>query len=320
MSRPAICLITPALASANNGNWQTASRWARWLKHDYRVAVALAWDGKPADLMIALHARRSATSIAFWSGAVPARPLVVVLTGTDLYRDIRVDAQAQASIELAHRLVVLNELGGLALPEHLRHKVTVCLQSALARRARDKTTRQLRVLAVGHLRDEKSPQTYWSAAARLVDRGDIAFAHIGAPLDPSLGERARQRSQTQSNYRWLGAMDHADTLAHIEHAHVLVHASRMEGGAHVVIEAVRCGTPVLASRIDGNVGLLGADYAGYFELGDDAGLVALLLRCRDDPAMLALLSRQCRARAHLFEPARERATLLQLVAQLLETC
>ena len=48
----------------------------------------------------------------------------------------------------------------------------------------------------------------------------------------------------------------------------------MEGGAHVILEAVQSGTAVLASRIDGNVGMLGPAHEGYFEVGDDAGLAA----------------------------------------------
>lgn len=75
-------------------------------------------------------------------------------------------------------------------------------------------------------------------------------------------------------------------------AHVLVHPSRMEGGAHVVIEAVLSGTPVLASRIDGNVGLLGKDYAGYFPVGDAGGLAALLQLVRDEPSLLTSLPEQ----------------------------
>jgi glycosyltransferase involved in cell wall biosynthesis len=112
-------------------------------------------------------------------------------------------------------------------------------------------------------------------------------------------------------------LPHGTTLKRIQAAHVLVHPSRMEGGAHVVIEAVRSGTPVLASRIDGNVGLLGEGYDGYFPAGDAAALATLLERVRDEPAMLDRLRRQCAARAALFDPARERAALHRLVDALL---
>lgn len=316
--KPTICLVTPALADANNGNWQTARRWATMLRGDYIVRLQAKWDRKPADVLIALHARRSAESIDAWAQAFPNRSLIVVLTGTDLYRDIATDASAQRSLVQAQRMIVLQELGSLALPESLRHKSVVCFQSAPARVARTKTTRHLRALMVGHLRAEKSPETFIAAAQGLRNRNDVLFDHIGAPLDPALGAAALAASQQCPHYRWLGARAHRETRERIARAHVLVHASQLEGGAHVVLEAISSGTPVLASRIDGNVGMLGADYAGYFEWNDVAGLVELLERCRDDPSFLEQLRRQCAARAFLFAPARERSTLLDIVADYLQ--
>ena len=134
--KPTICLVTPALADANNGNWQTAHRWAGMLNTDYTIRLQAKWDGKPADMLIALHAKRSAESIDSWSRQFPSRPLVVVLTGTDLYRDIATDASAQRSLVQAHCLVVLQQLGASALPESVRSKTVVCFQSAATRRGR----------------------------------------------------------------------------------------------------------------------------------------------------------------------------------------
>jgi putative glycosyltransferase (TIGR04348 family) len=315
--RSSIVLVTPALADANNGNWQTARRWARFLAAAYRVRLAAGWQGGDEALMIALHARRSAAAVAAWRQAHPARPLLLVLTGTDLYRDIEQDASAQRSLALADRLVVLNALGPLRLPEALRARCSVLLQSCSARRPLAKTQRHLRALMVGHLRDEKDPLTYLRAVQRLAGRAGLRFDHIGAALDPALGAEAAALAARQPGYRWLGAMPHAAVRRQIQAAHVLVHASRIEGGAHVVIEAVRSGTPVLASRIDGNVGLLGEDYCGYFPPGDDAALAALLQRCRDDAAMLSELRAQCGQRAALFAPETEAAGLHGIVAPLL---
>ena len=70
---------------------------------------------------------------------------------------------------------------------------------------------------------------------------------------------------------------------------------------------MRSGVPVLASRIDGNVGLLGADYDGYFPVGDAAALAALARRFCADAAFAARLRAQCAAREPLFRPAAERA-------------
>jgi putative glycosyltransferase (TIGR04348 family) len=315
--RSSIVIVTPALADANNGNWQTARRWARYLSAAYRVRLVARWEGGDEALMIALHARRSATSLVAWRQAQPARPLLLVLTGTDLYRDIEHDAAAQHSLALADRLVVLNALGAQRLPDACRGRCDVVLQSCSARLPLAKTRRHLRALMVGHLRDEKDPLTYLRAVQRLAGRKDLRFDHIGAALDPALGVKAAALAAQRPAYRWLGALPHAAVRRHIQAAHVLVHASRMEGGAHVVIEAVRSGTPVLASRIDGNVGLLGDDYRGYFPVGDDAALATLLQRCRDDPDMLSGLRTQCDSRAALFAPEIEAATLRGIVARLL---
>jgi len=316
--RESIVIVTPALADANNGNWQTAHRWARMLQPAYRVRLAAQWMGGDEALMIALHARRSAVSVAAWRDAQPHRPLLLTLTGTDLYRDIETDASAQRSLALADTLVVLNELGAQRLPAAWRPKCAVVLQSCAARRTLPKTPRHLRALMVGHLRDEKDPRTYFRAAQRLAGRHDILLDHVGGALDPALGAEAGALAAAQSNYRWLKAVPHSAACRRIQAAHVLVHASRMEGGAHVVIEAIRSGTPVLASRIDGNVGLLGADYGGLFDVGDDAALATLLARARDDPDMLPALQRQTASRAALFAPEAERAALHRLVADLLD--
>ena len=318
-AKPKLCLVTPALAAANNGNWQTAARWARMLAADYEVQLCVAWDGEPADVMLALHARRSADSMAAWAAQPVRRPLVLALTGTDLYRDIEHDAAAQWSLQLADRLIVLQELAPLSLPATLRHKAVVCFQSCSTRRTLAKSPRQLRALMVGHLREEKWPETYFDAARLLADRPDIQLDHIGAPLDAELGRQAQALMVTHPRYRWLGALPHGPVRQRIQRAHLLVHCSRMEGGAHVVMEAVCSGTPVLASRIDGNVGMLGRDYAGYFEPGDSLGLVTLLQQARSDATMLPTLMAQCARRASLFDPDQERSSLRRLLSSLLET-
>ena len=322
-AKPRIVIVTPALAAANNGNWQTARRWAGMLAADYRVrlsdvgAATTAGAGADDQLMIALHARRSAPAIQAWRAAQPGRPLVLVLTGTDLYRDIHTEPQAQASLALADRLVVLNQLGARQLPAEHRAKVQIILQSSPARRMLPKTGRHLRALMVGHLREEKSPRTYFEAARLLAGRPDILLDHIGGDLDPALGAEARALAACQPSYRWLGALPHQRTRARIQAAHVLVHCSQMEGGAHVVIEALTSGTPVLASRIDGNLGLLGSDYPGVFDWGDAGALAHLLLQARDNRAMLPGLLLACARRTPLFHPDHERQTLLRLLSPLL---
>jgi putative glycosyltransferase (TIGR04348 family) len=312
-----VVIVTPASAVGKTGNWQTAHRWAGFLAAEHRVRVTEHWRRGDEALMIALHARRSAPSMAAWRSRFPERPLALVLTGTDLYRDIDADSSAQRSLHLADRLVVLNDLGARRLPAELRDRVTVCLQSASPRRPRPRTARRLRALMVGHLREEKAPRTFFEAVRRLAHRPDIVFDHVGGSLDEALAAEALVLAAGYPAYRWIGALPHGATRARIAGAHLLVHPSLLEGGAHVVIEAVVSGTPVLASRIDGNVGLLGAGYPGYFETGDGAALAALLVRARDDARFLAALREQIGALAPRFAPERERETVLALARQLL---
>ncbi len=335
-----IVIVSPALADANNGNWQTAQRW-RSLLAPHQVRIVKQWPDAaaqqaaepPDQVMLALHARRSAASLLAWVERRPSgsHGLALVLTGTDLYRDIQNDAVAQQSLALAAQLVVLQDCAPAALPADLRGKTRVIFQSCegLPAASKPPAGTQLRAVMVGHLRDEKSPQTLFTAARLLRDEPQLFIDHVGEALDPVLGDAARATAVTCPNYRWLGGQQHKATRRHIQRAHVLVHASLIEGGAHVVMEAVLSGTPVLASRIPGNVGMLGDDYAGYFEPGDAEELAQLLRRCRGAVASsdaaasrssgdewLAQLGAQCALRAALFSPDVERAALLQLVEDL----
>ena len=321
MQKLRVVIVSPALADANNGNWQTARRWQQLLSA-HSARIVRQWPDAQSDrddVMLALHARRSADSVQAWHDKHGQRGLGVVLTGTDLYRDIGHDPLAQQSLSLAHSLVVLQALGVKALPPAHQNKARVIFQSTGTRQTLPKTSRHVRAVMVGHLREEKDPLTLM-AAARLLPKGAGVFIdHIGAALDPTLGQAAQATQLACPHYRWLGAVPHAQTLQRIQRAHLLVHCSRMEGGAHVLMEAMCSGTPVLASRIDGNVGLLGEDYAGLFEPGNAQALADLLLACRSPQtghALVAHLQHQCALRAPLFEPSAERAALHHWVQDL----
>jgi putative glycosyltransferase (TIGR04348 family) len=317
-----VVIVSPALARENNGNWQTASRWAHFLRGRYDVAIVREWTpALPApDLLIALHARRAAASLAAFTAALPERPSVLVLTGTDLYRDIATDAQAQASLRHAGALVVLQEAGLALLPAGVRAKARVIYQSApaLAPYRHAQARRAYPITMVGHLRAEKDPLTFIAAAA-LVTSPKARMDHIGGALDAALGEAAAAAQAANPRYRWLGNLAHAATRQRLKRSHAMVIASRMEGGANVIIEAVTSGVPVLASDISGNRGMLGDDYAGYFPAGDAPALARLIERSIDDPAFYQRLRAQCAARAARFAPAAEQASLRGLVDNLLDT-
>lgn len=83
-----------------------------------------------------------------------------------------------------------------------------------------------------------------------------------------------------------------------------------------IVETVTAGTPVLASDGDGNIGMPGKAYPGYFAVGDDAALAARIARCRDQQRFLARLARHCAAGAPRFTPQQERRALARLMRAL----
>ena len=310
-----IALITPYPTSARNGNAHTALRWARFLRMTgHQVEVAVQWDGQPADLMIALHARRSYTALAAFSQAYPQQPLILVLTGTDLYRDIQTDPTAQHALQLATRLVVLQPRGLHELSARLQAKTSVIFQSAPALKARPKRTRTFDICVVAHLRDEKDPLRAAHAAALLPAESHVRVLHVGAALTPEMEQQAKH-CQQHPRWKWLGARTHADTRRLIAGCRLLVQSSRMEGGANTIVEAVSAGVPVLASNISGNIGMLGEDYSGYYPLASSEALAQLMRRAETEPDFYAELSAQCAVRASLFEPYRERAAVQNLIKE-----
>jgi putative glycosyltransferase (TIGR04348 family) len=318
--KPYILIISPALANANNGNWQTAHRWAGILGRRYRVTVAASHDdavqSDRPDLLIALHARRSAQALVAFVQSYPALPTILALTGTDLYRDIRDNASAQHSLKIATRLVVLQDAGLQELDRALQVKTHVIYQSAPALKpvplAEKFSKRYFDVCMIGHLREEKDPATFMHAAQQIT-LPHIRFIHIGGTLDQTLAEQARHTQQSCHPYRWLGDVPHAEARQRLKRSHLMAIASRMEGGANVIIEAITSGVPVIASDIAGNRGMLGMDYAGYFPQGDSGALARLIERAASDPDFYLHLHRQCQARTPLFTPGRERTALLNLV-------
>jgi putative glycosyltransferase (TIGR04348 family) len=295
----------------------TALRWQGFLEElGYSVKVTESWSGGDAGLLIALHAYRSHQSIVEFKKQYPNRPLVLILTGTDLYRDIKNHSEVIQSMEMADQLVVLQSSAVDSVPAHLRHNVQVIYQS-VAMDIRDSAAKDdFLVSVIGHLREEKDPFCVVRSLALLPTDSKITVKHLGQAMNSQMQDQATNFNSTFDRYQWIGEVSHADALRVLSQSRLMVISSRMEGGAHVVSEAIALGIPVIASDIPGNRGLLGEDYPAYYPVGDEGALATLLYRAENTPAFYALLQKHIDLRRELIRPAREKQSIQELVSAL----
>ena len=310
-----IGLITPAPPHSLFGNRVTALRWARIFRElGHRVKIATYYGGERQDLLVALHARRSHVSVRAFRQRFPESPIVMALTGTDLYNDMRRSASARASVEMATRVVVLQPNAVDELDELARPKTRVIIQSTLPPKHSSRAvpgawsgraSRTFDVCVVGHLRYVKDPFRAAMAARLLPATSRVRIVHIGSAMTESMERRARSEMDRNPRYVWLGERSPTEVWKNLASSRVSVLSSRMEGGANAIGESVVAGTPVIASRISGNIGLLGDEYPGYFDAGDTEELATLLDRAERDAVFLGDLSSRSVALATQFDPIRE---------------
>ena len=311
-----ISLITPAKKQAKNGNRTTALRWARFLREaGHRVHIDVDYGGEAADLMIAIHAWRSAAAILRYRELFPAGPLVVCLGGTDVNTFLKSQPETTLRpMEMADALICLHDLIGEALPASLRKKLHVVRQSALPLPGpRRPAKRNFDICVIGHLRDEKDPFRTALAARRLPPDSLIRIIHLGKAHTPDFASQATAEMALNPRYRWLGEVPGWRVRRELTKTRLMVISSNQEGGANVVSEAVAAGVPVIASDIAGNVGLMGRDYPGYYPVRDEAALAHLLERAETEPTFLDTLERHGRKLSPLFRPIHEQAALKRIV-------
>jgi putative glycosyltransferase (TIGR04348 family) len=313
-----ICLITPAPPGSRSGNRVTALRWARILRGlGQHVRVLEEYRGERCDLLIALHALRSFPSMERYRSDHADGPLILALTGTDLYGFINTHADARMALDMATRLIVLQRLGLAELPDEVRPKTRVIYQSVPSPRFQvAPQTKRFEVCVLGHLRPVKDPFRTARAARLLPSSSRLQVLHLGAALSKKMETQARHEEDNNPRYHWLGDVPHWKAMRVLARCRLLVLTSELEGGANAISEALAASVPVVSSRIAGSIGLLGEGYPGYFPFGDTQGLAEILSRAELDKKYYKTLQSWCGRLKPLVDPARERQSWQDILREL----
>ncbi len=313
-----IRMVCPAPPGSLYGNRVTALRWAGILRSlGHRVVITNDYRDVRCVLLIALHARKSAGAVLRFRARHADAPLVVALTGTDVYHDLARSRVAQKALAAADRIVALQPLAAREIEPHLRRKVHVIYQSAEPTRSSRRNSRQFfDVCVAAHLRPVKDPFRAAYAARLLPPDSRIRVLQAGRAVTASASQKALAEQSRNLRYRWLGPVSRGRTRRLIARSQVMVLSSRLEGGANVISEAVVDGTPVLASRIPGSVGLLGENYPGYFPVGDTRALAELLRCAETDAGFYRRLKTHCARLARIFRPSEEQRRWRSLLREI----
>ena len=322
-----LIMITPAKPDSKAGNRATAERWKGLLETaGHSVELVNEYQGQPCDAFVALHAWRSVGAIRRFREAWPEKPLIVALTGTDIYRhQHEYPADTLYSMAEADALIGLHDLVANDIPARFADKLIRLHQSADGPESfpapkHDRNKAGFNVCVIGHLREEKDSLRAAFAARLLPADSEIRVVSAGKPHNQEWQRKAEQEMAENPRFQWLGELEQAATRQLMADSEVMVISSVMEGGANVVSEACRVGLPVIASKIPGNVGLLGEDYAGYFPVGDERALAEVLYRAEQNAEFFTTLKRQVGQLAGRFLPAKEQASLEQALQLAMQRC
>jgi teichuronic acid biosynthesis glycosyltransferase TuaC len=201
---------------------------------------------------------------AVWLGRRLNLPVVVTARGTDvnlipqfprprrLLQQAIANADAVIGVSSALRDALLELGADPAISVTLRNGVDTetfrPLPNRDAIRAGLGLTRKT-LISVGHLIDRKGHHRTIEAMTTMPDH-DLIIAGEGP--DHAKLQAQIDRSGLSARVRLLGPRPHAELPALYNAADAMVLASSREGWANVLLEAMACGTPVVASNIWGN--------------------------------------------------------------------
>ena len=314
-----VLIYSPFPHQTGQGNSVTADR-TELILHKAGFSVLSeggSYSGEDARCLVALNARRSAGVVAEFDKLHPGRQVIVIVTGSDINHPEMEEGESETrrTMARAHALVMLHQTDLERLPGDLQQKA-VCIFPSV--RLPDGMQHQpaqgdrFEAIMAGNLRLVKNPQLAVEAARLL---GDDSPVYINSYGDAT-GELAIEMNKSSAevaHFQWCGKVGHAELLNKMARAHVLLNTSLFEGGANAICEAATIGLPVVASDIQGNVGMLGEDYPGLFPGGDARALADLLQRCAGSASFYADLKQWVKQRAALFDFTAESDAWISLV-------
>lgn len=313
-----ILLVSPAAPDSAHGNGVTARRWAAILRElGHSARIAQRYESGDYHALITLHARKSAHAVRAFRAARPDTPIVIAMTGTDLYPDPATAGVDQAVLDMADRLIVLQPHGLTQLGPALARRTRVIVQSVPPIPARPPRPDCFEISHLAHVRPVKDPLLLPAALRLLPGDSRIRVTHAGEARDEQLAAAVAAETAANPRYGWLGPVPREDALSVLARSRLLALTSRHEGGANVVSEALAARVPVISSAIPGSIGLLGADYPGYFPAGDASALAELLYAAeKDRGGLYHRLKEQVDDLRPLVDPAREKRAIADLLAEL----
>ena len=300
-----ITIVTPAVRGSHSGNRTTAVRWAGLLRQlGHHVTIATKWQNAPSDVLITVHAVKSAEAVLAANADQPGIRIITLLAGTDIYPTFAPGKETRAALSRADALLVLQPRAMDLLPAELREKSRTIVQSATA--TANPKQEAFTATVIAHLRPVKQPHIAVEAMELLPKNLAMRLIVAGSRLDGDYGQRVANLAKQSTRAEWVGALSRQATKQLISSSHLCIVPSSAEGGANVVSEAIAAGTPILCTSIPGNLGLLGDDWPGVFPVGDATSLAALLERAATEKAFFDDLCLRTRKVQSMVHPNAER--------------
>ena len=306
-----ICVASPYPLSDLKGNSVTTCRIVELLNElGYLARGSHGFDGDPTDVLISLHSHKGAPAVDEFQRQFPEGKVIVLITGTDLYDDLP-QGRGMTTLHQADAIAIpYREARGGVLQE-FDDQIHVVPSSLVIPEIEAKPEPdQFLITIVGHLRPVKRSFLTVEAVAAHPEWENVTVRQLGEALDQESLKTACDWEEKDRRYQWLGALPREESLALCARSSLTVNSSLSEAAPNALLEAMTLGVPILSSKIEGNIGLLGEDYPGYFDGDSLESKLAEIISGKHD---LAAWVAHAKARLAIFSREKEKSAWIALL-------